>query len=112
MLVKLLGIESISYNKKSTGELVSAVNLHCSYPDVHVNGDKCQSVFVSDSLGFRTLINTFSPGMDIILDFAPNGQLYQLYQFSPACVNNPFLDGAKNPSPDGAKNPSPDGAKK
>ena len=92
MLVKLLGIESISYNKKSTGAPVSAANLHCSYPDARVNGHKCQSVFISDSLGFRTLIDTFRPGMDINLDFAPNGQLYAL---SPVGDKNPFPDGAK-----------------
>ena len=92
MRATLLGIENISYNKKTTGELVSAVNLHCAYVDNRVNGQKCQAVFVSDNLGFRSLINTFRPGIEVDLDYAPNGQLYDLRAIG---NENPYSQDSK-----------------
>lgn len=75
MRVELLGIEQISYNKKTDGSLVSAVNLHVAYPDNRTNGQKVQAIFVSDNMGFRTQINGFTPGMHLDLDYSPDRRL-------------------------------------
>lgn len=86
MKVTLLGIEKISYTKKGTNDPVSAVNLHVSYRDNRVDGERVQSVFVSDRLGFRTLIDsTFKPGMLLDLDYAPNGSINYM-----SVSENPF----------------------
>ena len=50
MKTKLLGIQTVDYVSRKTGNPVKGVTLHCSFKDPQVEGEAVDGIFVSDNL--------------------------------------------------------------
>ena len=50
MKVKVLGIQSVDYVSRKTGNPVKGVTLHSAFKDAQVEGESVSSIFVSDNL--------------------------------------------------------------
>lgn len=72
MKVKLLGKRTVSFPDSKSGEMISGISLYCSFPHPVVVGYMTDKFFVNDSLGFHTLIDTFTPGIDVDLEMYRN----------------------------------------
>ena len=53
MKVKVLGIQSVDYVSRKTGNPVKGVTLHSSFKDAQVEGESVSSIFVSDNLNLK-----------------------------------------------------------
>lgn len=72
MKVKLLGKRTVSFPDSKTGDIVSGISLYCSFPHPQVVGCMTDKFFINDNMGFHTLIDTFSPGVEISLEMYRN----------------------------------------
>lgn len=50
MKCTVLGIQNVNYTSKRTGQPVSGVSLHCSFPDMNTKGEAVEKFFISDNL--------------------------------------------------------------
>lgn len=50
MKVKILGIQTVDYVSKKTGNPVKGITLHSVHKDAQVTGEAVSNIFVSDSL--------------------------------------------------------------
>lgn len=62
MNARVLGIQPVNYVSKKTGNPVVGVTLHCAFKDPDVQGESAESVFISDNLNVRELVDTIQPG--------------------------------------------------
>lgn len=72
MKVKLLGKRTVSFPDSKTGEVISGISLYCAFSHPQVVGQMSDKFFINDNMGFHTLIDTFSPGIDIDLEMYRN----------------------------------------
>lgn len=72
MLVKVLGIQSLDYVSRKTGNPVKGVTLHSCYKDAQVVGESVGAIFVSDNLGINC-ISEIQPGMLVDIEYSPRG---------------------------------------
>lgn len=50
MKAKIMGIQTVDYVSRKTGNPVKGITLHCSFKDPQVEGDAVDGIFVSDNL--------------------------------------------------------------
>ncbi len=60
MKVKVLGIQSVDYVSKRTGNPVKGVTLHSAFKDPQVRGEAVDGIFISDNLGLA--LSDIKPG--------------------------------------------------
>lgn len=72
MKVKVLGIQSVDYVSRKTGNPVKGVTLHSCYKDAQVQGEAVNSIFVSDNLGIPCVAE-IQPGMTIDVEYNNRG---------------------------------------
>ena len=68
MKVKVLGIQSVDYVSRKTGNPVKGVTLHSAFKDAQVEGESVSSIFVSDNLNLKC-ISEIRPGMLAVLSW-------------------------------------------
>lgn len=72
MKVKVLGIQSVDYVSRKTGNPVKGVTLHTTYKDAQVQGDATGNIFVSDNLGIPC-VPEIRPGMMVNVEYNNRG---------------------------------------
>lgn len=72
MKVKVLGIQSVDYTSRKTGNPVKGITLHLAFKDAQVEGDSVSSIFVSDNLGVSCMAE-IRPGMMVDVQFNNRG---------------------------------------
>ena len=60
MKVKVLGIQSVDYVSKRTGNPVKGVTLHSAFKDPQGRGEAVDGIFISDNLGLA--LSDIKPG--------------------------------------------------
>lgn len=50
MKAKVLGIQTVDYVSRKTGNPVKGVTLHCAFKDAQVVGEAVDGIFISDNL--------------------------------------------------------------
>lgn len=80
MLFDLFGVQRVEWSSKKTGLPMSASVLHLvSSADssrAGFKGREAMNVFLMDSLGFSTLVNSFSLPCVIDIDYGPNNSIH------------------------------------
>lgn len=67
---KLVGLESVDYIKKSTGERVQGVKLHCTGKSAEVAGTTVNTVWISSkSQGLMEIVSTLAVDDNLDIDF-------------------------------------------
>lgn len=67
---KLVGLESVDYIKKSTGERVQGVKLHCTGKSAEVAGTTVNTVWISaKSQGLMQIVSTLAVDDNLDIDF-------------------------------------------
>lgn len=82
MFVTVLGTQVIAYTSKKTGLPVSGVSLHCCFKDNNVFGEAVDSIFVSDNLGIRKMVETIQPGTQVDLQTNFRGSVVGVVPFT------------------------------
>ena len=72
MKARVLGIQSVDYVSRRTGQPVKGVTLHVSHKDQQVIGDAVSNVFISDNLGIAGLSN-ISVGVNVDVEYNSRG---------------------------------------
>lgn len=77
MKMKVLGVQSVDYVSRKTGNPVKGVTLHCAYKDSSVQGDMVEQVFISDSLDIKDIANV-RPGVSVDVEYNRRGYVANL----------------------------------
>ena len=77
MKVKVLGIQSVDYVSRKTGNPVKGVTLHSTFKDAQVEGESVSSIFVSDNLNLKC-ISEIRPGMLVDVEYNNRGYVCDL----------------------------------
>lgn len=77
MKVKVLGIQSVDYVSRKTGNPVKGVMLHSSFKDAQVEGESVSSIFVSDNLNIKAVAE-IRPGMLVDVEYNNRGYVCDL----------------------------------
>ena len=77
MKVKVLGIQSVDYVSRKTGNPVKGVTLHSAFKDAQVEGESVSSIFVSDNLNLKC-ISEIRPGMLVYVEYNNRGYVCDL----------------------------------
>lgn len=72
MKVKVLGIQSVDYVSRKTGNPVKGITLHSSFKDAQVEGESVSPIFVSDNLGLNCIAEV-RPGMTVDVEYNNRG---------------------------------------
>ncbi len=72
MKARVLGIQSVDYVSRRTGQPVKGITLHVSHKDQQVTGDAVCNVFVSDNLGIAGLSN-IAVGVNVDVEYNNRG---------------------------------------
>lgn len=72
MKVKVLGVASVDYVSKKTGQPVKGTTLHSCFKDPQTQGEAVNSIFVSDNLGL-SCISEIRPGMMVNVEYNNRG---------------------------------------
>lgn len=72
MKMKVVGMQSVDYVSRKTGNPVKGVTLYTVYKDNDVHGERTDNVFVSDNLQVKDIAN-IKPGMTIDVEFNRRG---------------------------------------
>lgn len=77
MKVKVLGIQSVDYVSRKTGNPVKGVTLHSAFKDAQVEGESVSSIFVSDNLNLKCVAE-IRPGMMVDVEYNNRGYVCDL----------------------------------
>lgn len=77
MKVKVLGVQPVDYVSRKTGNPVKGVTLHSSFRDAQVEGESVSSIFVSDNLGIKCIVDVH-PGMLVDVQYNNRGYVCDL----------------------------------
>ena len=77
MKVKVLGIQSVDYVSRKTGNPVKGVTLHSSFKDAQVEGESVSSIFVSDNLNIKAVAD-IRPGTMVDVEYNNRGYVCDL----------------------------------
>ena len=77
MKVKVLGIQSVDYVSRKTGNPVKGVTLHSAFKDAQVEGESVSSIFVSDNLNLKCVAE-IRPGMLVDVEYNNRGYVCDL----------------------------------
>lgn len=77
MKVKVLGIQSVDYVSRKTGNPVKGVTLHSAFKDAQVEGESVASIFVSDNLNLKCVAE-IRPGMLVDIEYNNRGYVCDL----------------------------------
>ena len=77
MKAKVLGIQSVDYVSRKTGNPVKGVTLHSSFKDAQVEGESVDSIFVSDNLNLKCVAE-IRPGMVVDVEYNNRGYVCDL----------------------------------
>lgn len=77
MKVKVLGIQSVDYVSRKTGNPVKGVTLHSSFKDAQVEGEAVSPIFVSDNLRLDC-VSSIRPGMLVDVQYNNRGYVCDL----------------------------------
>lgn len=77
MKVKVLGIQSVDYVSRKTGNPVKGVTLHSAFKDAQVEGESVSPIFVSDSLCVDCVAEV-RPGMLVDVEYNRRGYVCNL----------------------------------
>lgn len=77
MKVKVLGIQTVDYTSRKTGNPVKGVTLHSSFKDAQVQGESVSSIFISDNLGLKC-VTEIHPGMMVDVEYNNRGYVCDL----------------------------------
>lgn len=72
MKFKVLGIQSVDYVSRRTGNPVKGVTLHSCFKDAQTQGEAVSAIFVSDNLGISCLPE-IRPGMTVNVEYNNRG---------------------------------------
>ena len=75
MKAKVLGIQQVNYTSKKTGKPVVGTTLHCSMRDSDVYGVAVDSIFVSENLGLKPVIDNVTLGTLINVEYNNRGYI-------------------------------------
>ena len=96
MKAKVLGIQQVNYTSKKTGQPVIGTTLHCSLKDANVFGESVDSIFVSDNLGLKTVIDNITVGTLVNVEYNNRGYINDLAIISqPTPAASPETKGTK-----------------
>lgn len=80
MLFDLFGIQHVEWTNKKTNLPMTASVLHVvtvdNSPRISHKGREAMTVFLMDSLGFSTLVNTFPLPCVVDIDYGPNNSIH------------------------------------
>ncbi len=80
MLFDLFGVQHVEWTNKKTNLPMAASVLHVVTVDNSLRpshkGREVMTVFLMDSLGFSTLVNSFSLPCVIDIDYGPNNSIH------------------------------------
>ena len=77
MKVKVLGIQSVDYVSRKTGNPVKGVTLHSSFKDAQVEGESVSPIFVSDNLNIKAVAD-IRPGTMVDVEYNNRGYVCDL----------------------------------
>ena len=77
MKVKVLGIQSVDYVSRKTGNPVKGVTLHSAFKDAQVEGESVSSIFVSDNLNLKCVAE-IRHGMLVDVEYNNRGYVCDL----------------------------------
>lgn len=96
MKAKVLGIQQVNYTSKKTGQPVIGTTLHCSYKDSNTFGEAVDSIFISDNLGLKTVIDSIVIGTLVDVEYNNRGYLNDLAIISQSApATSPETKGTK-----------------
>lgn len=72
MKAKVLGLQTLDYISRKTGQPVKGVTMHCSYYDQQVRGQAVSSIFVSDNLQLDCVYN-LEVGDEVDIEYSNRG---------------------------------------
>lgn len=72
MKVRVVGVQSVDYVSRKTGNPVKGVTLHAVYKDAQVHGEAVGNIFVSDNLGIACVAD-IAPGATIDVQYNNRG---------------------------------------
>ena len=72
MKARVLGVQSVDYVSRRTGQPVKGVSFHIAYKDNNVRGEAVSDVFVSDNLGISGVMD-IAPGDNIDVEYNNRG---------------------------------------
>ncbi|RHP49170.1 hypothetical protein DWZ40_02830 [Clostridium sp. AF32-12BH] len=72
MRVRVVGVQSVDYVSRKTGNPVKGVTLHSVFKDAQVNGEAVSSIFVSDNLQLPC-VSEIQPGSLVDIEYNNRG---------------------------------------
>ena len=74
MRVRVLGVQSVDYVSRKTGNPVKGVTLHTAFKDAQVQGEAVSNIFVSDNLQIQC-ISEVKPASLVNIEYNNRGDV-------------------------------------
>lgn len=72
MKVVVLGVQTVDYVSRKTGNPVKGVTLHAKHKDSQVIGEAVSNIFISDNLGLLC-VSDLKPGLIVDVEYNNRG---------------------------------------